>query len=1039
MKEIINETLHRLGSEDKNAFVVQIGANDGICFDDTRGFLDMYKWPALLVEPIPEYFNQLKDNFKDRENYIFEQCAITDVDGPVEMLTVSQNTINDNDLHPGYKGMSALYPLKNGFGTDYERDIYVKDNLAQNIEVSGLTLDTLLTKHNIESFDVLICDAEGHDWSIFKQLDFSKYRPKFIRLEYMNLTDDEKQLVEEKLKTNNYKYEVLGQDIDAVDNNYLNNTQNDTSSLSEIIEKNASDKVISGYAHLYEQLFDQYIGKGINYLEIGLGTLDPSIPSSFCGIGAHYDGYRPAGILRAWNEYFKNATIHGFDVAEDCMIDEPGILTDLVDTTDIESVNKSKIILPGYDIILDDGLHTADGQIKTFRNFFHRVKDDGVYIIEDIGGGGEGRNVWVDYQDELLQSISAHEYFYGGNVLIIKKNNSNAGSVAFDKLISNTKPLVRGSMPGGLVIQEDPVDNNIPEPSIPADNLNTPETKVNNLTIVSGLWDIGRTGRDFSQYEEHFDRFLKIPCNMMLFVPSSLVDFVWDRRDRKNTIIKVYELEDIKNTMFSSFWDSCQAIRNDPDWVAQAGWLANSPQYKNEYYNPVVMSKMFFLHDVKTQNPFDTDYFIWLDAGITQTVYENYFYDETLLNRLIQYLDPFLFLSYPYEANTEIHGFTFSEMNKYAGQPVEYVCRGGLFGGHKDFISEANSQYWHLLNNTLREGNMGTEESIFSILAYLYDNNYRRYALADNGLIVKFIQDLDADTVKLEEPSNPKVLPYKTFPGTTSDIKTNLYFLTFNFPEQLEFTINSLEKHNGFMDQPVQKILIDNSTDSEAIAGNAKICEKYGFEHIIREVNTGINGGRQFAAEHFHDSDSDFYIFFEDDMTLSDPDEGYCRNGFRKHIPDLYLKLHQIMIKEKFDFLKLSFTEVFMDNNIQTSWYNVPQAIRDRDWPDYNTLPTTGLDASSPRTKFDTIERLEDGLAYITGDVYYANWPMIVCRDGNKKMFIDTKWAHPYEQTWMSHMYQETKEGRINPAVLLASPVTHDRFKFYEPTDRREN
>ena len=145
------------------------------------------------------------------------------------------------------------------------------------------------------------------------------------------------------------------------------------------------------------------------------------------------------------------------------------------------------------------------------------------------------------------------------------------------------------------------------------------------------------------------------------------------------------------------------------------------------------------------------------------------------------------------------------------------------------------------------------------------------------------------------------------------------------------------------------------------------------------------------------------------------------------------------MIKEDFDFLKLSFTEVYMDNNIQTSWYNVPQHIRDRDWPHYNKLPQTGLDPYSPRTKFDRIERLEDGLAYVTGEVYYANWPMIVSRSGNKKMFIDTKWAHPYEQTWMSYIYQETKEGNIKPAILLASPVTHERFKHYEGADRREN
>jgi hypothetical protein len=80
-----------------------------------------------------------------------------------------------------------------------------------------------------------------------------------------------------------------------------------------------------------------------------------------------------------------------------------------------------------------------------------------------------------------------------------------------------------------------------------------------------------------------------------------------------------------------------------------------------------------------------------------------------------------------------------------------------------------------------------------------------------------------------------------------------------------------------------------------------------------------------------------------------------------------------------------------------------------------------------------------DGLAYIDGEVYYANWPMIVSKAGNQKMFIDTKWGHPFEQTWMSHNFQLVREGKLKPAILLASPIWHDRIKHYSPGERREN
>jgi hypothetical protein len=559
----------------------------------------------------------------------------------------------------------------------------------------------------------------------------------------------------------------------------------------------------------------------------------------------------------------------------------------------------------------------------------------------------------------------------------------------------------------------------------------------NNLTIVTGLWNIGRDGRPFTHYLQHFNHFLDIDANLFLYVPKELEEMVWAKRSKENTFVKIYELEDIKN-MYMPFWDKTQEIRNNPEWKNQVEWLSNSPQSSLEWYNPIVQSKMFLLNDVTIWNPFNTEYFMWLDAGITNTVYEKYFTDNKALDKILPYLESFLFLSYPYEANTEIHGFDFDAMNRYAGKKVEYVCRGGLFGGKKEVINQANGLYYSLLDKSLNKGNMGTEESIFTLMSYIEPEKYRRYALDSNGLVVKFIQALLDNKVELEHiPDDRVYLKPKNL--DISNLKTSLYILTFNFPEQIEHTLATWEANSPDWLLKPRKILIDNSNKPEAIEGNKAICEKYGFEHIITNENLGINRGRLLAAEHFQESDSDFYFFFEDDMGLNpSTDDGFCRNGFRKFVPDLYNKVHKIMLKENFDFLKLSFTEVYMDNNIQVSWYNVPQDIRTRDWPNYDKLPITGLDPNAPRTLLKEIDVLDE-LSYTSGEIYYANWPMIVSKAGNQKMFLDTKWAHPYEQTWMSFIYQETKKGNINPAILLASPVWHNRIVYYEDHERREN
>jgi hypothetical protein len=54
-------------------------------------------------------------------------------------------------------------------------------------------------------------------------------------------------------------------------------------------------------------------------------------------------------------------------------------------------------------------------------------------------------------------------------------------------------------------------------------------------------------------------------------------------------------------------------------------------------------------------------------------------------------------------------------------------------------------------------------------------------------------------------------------------------------------------------------------------------------------------------------------------------------------------------------------------------------------------------------------------------------------------MFLDTKWARPHEQTWMSHMYQLTKSGELRPSLLLLTPTEHNRFDFYDGKLRKES
>jgi len=554
------------------------------------------------------------------------------------------------------------------------------------------------------------------------------------------------------------------------------------------------------------------------------------------------------------------------------------------------------------------------------------------------------------------------------------------------------------------------------------------------ITLVTGLWDLGRGNlnegwsRSFEQYLDKFKQLLQVDENIIIFGDEELASFVKEHRASENTQFILRPLDWFKN---NDYYPLIQDIRNNPDWYNQVGWLTDSTQAKLEMYNPLVMSKMFLLHDAKIIDRFNSEYMFWIDAGLTNTIHPGYFTHDKVLDRLEKYISKFSFICFPYDANTEIHGFEYNKLNSIAGDKVNKVSRGGFFGGPKESISNMNSIYYGLLLSTLREGYMGTEESIFTIMTYKHSDLINYFEIEGNGLMGKFFEDLKNDSLKVKSESKISV------ENTLDTNKVGLYVLTFNSPNQFRTLIKSMLEYDKDFILKTTKFLLDNSTDETTFNEYSELCNEHGFEHIKKD-NLGICGGRQWIAEHFDKTDLDYYIFSEDDMFFQHKPNETCRNGFNRYSPNLFSNTLQIIKKENLDFIKYNFSEFYGDNSTQWSWYNVPQSVREQFWPEKTKLPQIGLDPNAPKTKFNNI-KIHNGLPYADGEIYYCNWTQLISRTGNKKMFLDITWAHPFENTWMSHMYQLTKKDELKGGLLLLTPVEHNRFDHYDGKLRKES
>lgn len=125
----------------------------------------------------------------------------------------------------------------------------------------------------------------------------------------------------------------------------------------------------SGYTSLYTFLFSSLRDKKINIAEIGIEN---------------------NGSIKLWREYFKRASIYGFDydkkkikTAESQNLKKTNFYE--INVNDKNSIcsafNKTKV---KFDIIIDDSTHLFDDQIRVIENSFKFLKTNGIMIIEDI-------------------------------------------------------------------------------------------------------------------------------------------------------------------------------------------------------------------------------------------------------------------------------------------------------------------------------------------------------------------------------------------------------------------------------------------------------------------------------------------------------------------------------------------------------------------------------------------------------------------------------------------------------------------------------
>ena len=176
--------------------IVQIGANDGLRFDELRSFIIEFNTNALLVEPIPEYFLNLKNNYKDQKNVVLENSAISVNEEQKIMFKVDSKFYELYQDHVyGLSSFKKSHLIKHG----------VRNKHIISEKIKTTSIKDLLNKYNFSDLDLLYVDAEGYDGDIIKEfIETVKTRPILI-FEYVHIDYTIFKEVIKLLDQNHYK------------------------------------------------------------------------------------------------------------------------------------------------------------------------------------------------------------------------------------------------------------------------------------------------------------------------------------------------------------------------------------------------------------------------------------------------------------------------------------------------------------------------------------------------------------------------------------------------------------------------------------------------------------------------------------------------------------------------------------------------------------------------------------------------------------------------------------------------------------------
>lgn len=196
---VLSASALRASEEGRAYWLIQVGANDGITNDPLNWFIRRHCPKGVLVEPQPDVFRELVDNYRHQDGLRFANVALSPRDDEVSLFRISPSF---------YEHFARMYKRRanpsgvTSLNKDHVREFlltntgsfFAHNDVDEYIEcdtVAACALSTLLHSFSVPYIDLLQVDTEGYDHEVVKMAVEGEAVPQIINYEHKNMSPED--------------------------------------------------------------------------------------------------------------------------------------------------------------------------------------------------------------------------------------------------------------------------------------------------------------------------------------------------------------------------------------------------------------------------------------------------------------------------------------------------------------------------------------------------------------------------------------------------------------------------------------------------------------------------------------------------------------------------------------------------------------------------------------------------------------------------------------------------------------------------------